>query len=85
MRFLTLPQIKDGTGFTPGIEFVPVGVSLQGEMDRLSTLAEVEWFTNGAEAIGIGKGFVWSVLVDQDGVTHTNEAVLGEWFTGIEA
>lgn len=47
---------------------------------------EVEWFANAGrtEAIGIGEGFAWSILIDRDGVAHTNEAALGEWSTGIE-
>lgn len=49
----------------------------------------VQWFVghtkddDSREFIAMGDGFVWSILVDADGTTHTSEAEVGEFTTGI--
>jgi hypothetical protein len=41
-------------------------------------------WTNETGATANPEGFVWSFLIEQNGDCSTNEAVMGEWRSGIE-
>lgn len=49
----------------------------------------ISWFVGqeyddgGREFIALGDGFIWSILVDGDGMVHTSEATMSDFTTGI--
>lgn len=91
----SLAELRDGTGFRPGVRFVEVGLGLTYEQTEVIDFYKAynvpaTWYYSeldhegGVEVVAIGEGFVWSFSIDTYGDTDTSEATVGDFSTGIE-